>query len=310
MLFNIHKIVVAFFTLVSFFCLILFQLLFLPITTAVQWDSNQDDDVVVGELGEILRCSEGVTAEEYIDSTSGQFSLGSATADAMRRLAKTDIAIYNGGELYRNILNGDVTWGTIKSAFTAQRQLGAASITPKELCEILEYGFSYIELNESEQIDHIQSSFDGFPQVSGFSVEYDVSALPYERISTITLSDGRILDSTDSETIITLAATTYMLEGGYGYSCVEYTAIESTQAQALADYINTGIPVLYADESGYRQKTIGSDDNRLFGTPTKRFVLLASTVGLAVIISMSTWKKYAHKKDLDEYIDSHEARDR
>ncbi len=307
MLFNVYKCRLVFFTLLILFCLLLLQLSFLPITAAADWDSKQNDAVVVGQLGEILRCSEGVTLEEYVDSTTGQFSLGSATADAMRLLAKTDIAIYNGGELYRNILSGPVTWGTIKSAYTTQQQLGVASITPKDLYEILEYGFSYIQLNAAEQIDHSNSSFDGFPQISGFSVEYDVSALPFERIRKIALSDGRTLDRNDDATIITLSATTYMLKGGYEYPAVEYTTLEATQAEALAEYINSGISEKYADETGYRQKAVGTDDNRFIVTTTERFVLLVSVVGIGFIISMSTWRKYAHRKNLDEYIDSHES---
>ncbi|NLV50974.1 MAG: hypothetical protein GXY20_09830 [Clostridiales bacterium] len=175
------------------------------------------------------------------DARSQECTLGDAVADAVRAALEADIAVVCGGDLINNLLPGEITWDGLRAVFKEDRPLAVAAVTPKELRGILEGGLSHITLDETETIDRVASAYDGFPQISGFMLSYDVSAPPGMRVYEIRLN-GEKLDLEDDMTVLKLAATEHMLSGGYGLPVIGGTdSSEKTLSGALAEYMNNGI---------------------------------------------------------------------
>ena len=188
------------------------------------------------------------------DARCVECNLGDAVTDAMCRYLGTDIAIVCGGELKANLF-GDITWDELRNAFPEDCQLATAVVTVRQLREILEVGVSHIRLNASEKIDVSSSVYDGFPQISGFTLFYDASAPVGQRVHDIYFGDEKLALDDDSTTL-TLAATVFMLEGGYGLPPVEgIVRSDLTLPDIFARYMNDGM----ADyrNTGERIRVIG-----------------------------------------------------
>lgn len=183
-----------------------------------------------------------LTAVSDKDARSLECTLGDAMADAVRVCHNTDIAIVCGGDLVHNLLPGEITYDMLSAVFKEDRPLAVADVTPKELRIILEAGLSHITLDKTETIDSVASAYDGFPQISGFTLLYDTSAPPGERVNEVRIA-GKTLALDDDQTILRLAATGYMLGGGYGLPVVE-GAVESglKLSDAMALYLNQKMP--------------------------------------------------------------------
>ena len=191
------------------------------------------DDAVLGVIDVKL------TAAGERSARSAESSLADVTADALRRQLGTDIAIVNGGDLKADLPRSSVTREKLGRVFAQDRETATASVTPAQLCAMLEAGVSHIVLAGDESIDHAASGkYGGFPQVSGFRYLYDASAPAGQRVMEMQLDDGTELDPQDDETRLTLAATAYMLSGGYDYPAVSSAEPSGrTLADALADHV-------------------------------------------------------------------------
>ena len=99
----------------------------------------------------------------------------------------------------------------------------------------------------------------------------------------IKLSDGTKLDLTDNVTVYTLAASTYMLSGGYDMPAVSYAPLGFTLAEALADAI-AGTTLSVPDDE--RVRIVGTGDLRIIDMFPIGLVILA-----AVLIGMFNFKK-------------------
>ena len=180
-------------------------------------------------------------ADGVKNAKSHECTLGDAVADAARSSLSADIAIICGGDLEHNLLPGDITWDGLRAIFKEDRPLASAAVTPMELRGILEAGLSHITLDKTETIDSVASAYDGFPQVSGFTMSYDAAAAPGSRVHEINLK-GKRLDLNDETTVLRLAATEHMLSGGYGLPAVSGARSSGlTLSGALASYMNHGM---------------------------------------------------------------------
>ena len=188
-----------------------------------------------------------LTSEGDKDARCVECTLGDAVADAARKYLGTDLAIICGGDIKGDLL-GDLTWDDLSIVFPEDRMLATTAVTVRQLREILEVGVSHIRLNPSERIDMESSVYDGFPQISGFTLTYDASAPVGQRIHEIYVNDEKLALDDDTRTF-TLAATAFMLEGGYGLPAVD-RAVHSDMTltdvfvrymnDGMADYRNTG----------------------------------------------------------------------
>lgn len=198
---------------------------------------NKQDSVgqeVIGNLPLLLR------AEGETGVTVGQFSLGGAVADGARLASGADVAIIPLEDLLCNLLVGELTADEIARS-VADQELMVVQISPAELKEYLEIGLSHLTLDGTTlTIDYEQSSFSGFPQVAGFTYRGDTSAPAGQRVSRVTLSDGRALDLSDNGETLTLVTTQAMLNGTYGYPEREGQSIGVTEREALAGLVQSG----------------------------------------------------------------------
>ena len=219
-------------------------------------------------------------------------SLGSVVADAVRISLSSDIAVICGGELIGNLLPGEATYGEIRNVFAADRTIAAATITVKELRGILEAGLSHITIDNTEQIDSELSAFDGFPQISGFVLYYDVSAPPGERVSEIIIN-GESLDLESVTRTITLASTAHMLEGGYGFAPVKAISYSDlTLYDVTLQYIRDGITEYSPSQQRLHEK--GANDGGAL-----RYLAGYILPLLVVVFLVAYFSKTRNKNDLE-----------
>lgn len=232
-----------------------------------------EDGDTAGPVGAPLSTLDGATAG------SSECDLGSYAADAVRRCLNADVAIVNSGDLAGDFPANVVTYGDIRTVFANDRALAVARISAAQLCRLIEDALSHITVDrQSDTIDRQASDFGGFPQISGMELVYDGSANPGERIYTLELSDGRTVSPDDNDTVITLAATEYMLSGGWGYSTeTEYEPAGMTLSEAVAEYIAGGE---VSFDSG-RIKAIGVNDTWLVDALPKGVL---PTIVIALIV--------------------------
>ncbi|MBR1645398.1 MAG: bifunctional metallophosphatase/5'-nucleotidase [Selenomonadaceae bacterium] len=129
--------------------------------------------------------------------------LGNLTADAYRWVAKTDIAICNGGDLRTNLPAGDVTRRDALAIFPFGDTVQSAEISGAQIREMLEHS-----------VEFYPASFGGFLTVSGMTFSYDPSKPPKHRVEEI-LVNGQPLDENKTYTIALLK---FLAAGGDDYT--------------------------------------------------------------------------------------------
>lgn len=219
------------------------------------------DDQVIGTLTAPLYATRGDTLEELRNSTVMSSDLGEATADAAAAAVGADFGFLCGGEMWGNLQAGPITWGALVAAYTENRTLATAGVTPAQLKAMLEAAVSklVVDLN-TELIDQEASSADAFPQLSGLKIQVDLSAPVGERILKIQIIGGGTLDLQDDVTVYTLVSTDFMLSGGYDMPEIPHEICALTMAEALALAIQGGS----IDTSGTRVTFVGGGEDTLY----------------------------------------------
>lgn len=220
-------------------------------------------------------------------SLADESPLGAAAADAAAYAAGTQLAIINGGDLAGVLRAGDATMEQVKSVLPYDRELAVCKVTPAQLKELLEFCLSRMTVDNSDlSIDYEASVFEAFPQVSGFTLRYDVSAPVGERVLSVWLDSGRELEMDDESTLYALTCSAHLLSGGYGDTGVKlsFTRLGISQSEALADYIAAGLMGDYQDTD--RITVIGSTEDSLydkFGSVSLLLVVCTVIVFIAII---------------------------
>jgi 2',3'-cyclic-nucleotide 2'-phosphodiesterase (5'-nucleotidase family) len=219
-----------------------------------------------------------LTATSDKNARCVECTMGDAIADAVRKYLGADIAIVCGGDLKANLLGGGITWDELRSAFAEDRPLATATVTVRQLREILEAGVSHIRMNASERIDEPSSVYDGFPQISGFTLYYDASAPVGGRVHDIFVDNEKLKLDDDTKTV-TLAATAFMLEGGYGLPSVDHAVPSGlTLSDVTARYMNDGMADYLT--TGDRIRPMGTADGVLSGTLIAGIIVVAITISV------------------------------
>ena len=251
-------------------CVLFLLLLLIP--TAATLDALPADDDVIGTVETLLQ------ATNDDGNTTREMPLCDTVADSMRTVCGADVAILNGGDVIHNLDSGPVSWGELKALFLEDRPLAVAEVTGDELKLILEVGVSHATMDmTSETLDVRRSSFDGFPQVSGITFRYDPTAPIGDRIVEIRLTDGTELSEDQT---LTLAASEYMLSGGYDYPALPHENKSVTLAEALAAQFRDG--TLAAPETG-RITSIGQGNRFAISRPV---ILLVSLAAILIVLSV------------------------
>lgn len=233
-------------------------------------------DDLVGEVASLLQGT---------NEPGSKFSstpLGSAAADAVAAAAGTQLAIVNGGDIVQNLQGGEATWGDVLAVFKEDRPIAVTTVTAAQLKQILEVTAINFVTGEDDCLIQEKSESDAFVQPSGFTYRLDGSAGPNDRVFEIEI-DGEALDLTDDTTTYTLAATEYMLSGGYGMPVFAYELTDDTLATAMVKTLQTGTLTVSDDE---RAQIVGTADNRIIDMFPIGVVILA-----AVLIGLFNHKK-------------------
>ena len=167
-------------------------------------------------------------------------------------------------------------------------ELVTAWLTVADLAALLEQGVSKLSRNESEQID-ATSGWDGFPQVGGFSWEYDVSAPEGERLQYIRY-DGQELDLTDCQSTYTVVSVPALFDGSMGYPACSFERTGTELRQALRDYCSARDSIAVPAS---RSTAIGTASYPIKDRLPVMAVVIVGVL-IALVASIPKWKEEKH----------------
>ena len=177
-------------------------------------------------LDEVVAHSDKELSSTRLLVRRNESELGNLAADAFRWVAKSDIAIINGGGLRANLPEGNVTKRTTMAIFPFGNTLRVAEIKGATVREMLEHS-----------VEYYPASFGGFLDVSGMTFSYDPSLPAKHRVKEIFVG-GQPLDENKTYTI---ALADFQTAGGDDYTMLANLKIVGeygTFEEILADYIN------------------------------------------------------------------------
>ena len=167
---------------------------------------------VIGQSQILLRAS-----EEDHPGACRDVTLGSFVADTMRLAAGTDFAFLPSGLLGLNLPAGPVDETVLAQSLPRDERVFVVTLTAPQLKALLETAAAPFALDETESLDRDASTWDGFLQISGFYLIYDVPAPTGQRVYELKLPDSSEPDLTDPTLTFTAAVTESMLDGTYGF---------------------------------------------------------------------------------------------
>ena len=144
--------------------------------------------VCAGETA-LAECWQGLSPD---GATYQECPLGDYTADSIRQATGADIVLLPAGLLAAPLVgDGSITEADLEASFPDDPAILVARISEDALRALLEDGAAHLALNQEETLDPEASSWDGFLQISGFSVTLDASAPSGERVTK--LETGQVL---------------------------------------------------------------------------------------------------------------------
>lgn len=154
------------------------------------------------------------TTSEPLDSRkasvrTGETAIGNLIADAAREAVGADIAITNGGGIRGNReypAGSQITRRDILSELPFGNKTVKIEVTGRTVWAALENGFAEVE-----------NAGGRFPQVSGLTIEADLSRPKGERVVSVTIGGTPL----DRAATYTLSTNDYMFGGGDGYAVLK-----------------------------------------------------------------------------------------
>ncbi len=138
---------------------------------------------------------------------SRETNLGSFIADAYRKAANVDVALFNGGSIRSNTTYGPgmLTKRDVLAILPFENPVVKIDVTGEVLQAALEHGLSRVaEEREAGR----------FPQVSGLRFSFDGRRPPGARVVSLTVNEQPL----EAQHTYTLATNAYMANGGDGYT--------------------------------------------------------------------------------------------
>lgn len=159
----------------------------------------------------LIQSEADISSESPLPSTCSESQLGCLAADAAVSVLAADFAVIPGGLLASTLERGSIFASDLLRVVPEDEQLFLYTITLPQLKTLLEYGLSLLVTDDADRIMVDASAFDDFPQVSGFTWTYDVSAPVGERVLYFRTNNNEV-DLTDTTLRFTLAAPSGLLE--------------------------------------------------------------------------------------------------
>lgn len=170
--------------------------------------------------------------------TNVETDFGNLAADAMRDAGDAMIALLPSVEIGTNLQKGPITEAALEACLQQNSRLYVVCLSPAALYETLEQGISHFTLRPDRTVDWEKTHYDGYLQVSGIHVIYDVADSSGERVWSAELEDGTPLEREDDGTELSVVMTEPMVFGEYGYSVQNNSEQRlGTLRDALRDYV-------------------------------------------------------------------------
>src|SRR3989442_1490403 len=151
-----------------------------PYTDQVRPDAALGDTLRVYQRAiETVRSRPVARVKVELRRTGQEYGLGRLIADAQRNVAQADVAIVNNGGIRADLAAGAVTYGDLYEVQPFQNRLVRLLATGKVLKEALE---------------HVVAGDRADAHVSGLEVWYDPGKRAGQRVTKLTLADGRGAD--------------------------------------------------------------------------------------------------------------------
>ena len=166
-------------------------------------------------------------------------ALGNFVADAYREKTQATVAIVNAGSIESGIPQGEITKATILAALPNQYSVQVKIVTPKMLKTALEGCLYNIKVREDGSVDPATATTE-FPQISGFTAQVNFNNEPGKRVMGIQLDNGIELNLTDTYTQISLASSSGVFSGEFGYDIFLDREVEKdygAEGQALLEHL-------------------------------------------------------------------------
>lgn len=153
------------------------------------------------ELGPIMK-EKIADLEVNLDHNrdKGLSPMGATVAEAMRKIAKVDIAITNGGGVRAPLQAGTITVGDLYTILPFDNTLFTMEMKGKDIIKVLEHG--------------IEPDNFGWGQHAGVKVWYTPGAERGKKITSVRLADGTKLEEDKYYTVVT---NDFMAVGGDSY---------------------------------------------------------------------------------------------
>ena len=193
---------------------------------------NTAQAAVLGYSEDLLR-----GCDQY-GNTNTETSFGALAADAARAWSGADVALLPSEDFGTNLAAGPVTEEALANCLQRNSQLAVVEMTPAQLYEYLEIGFSHVVVTAQDTIDPEASYFAGYLQLSGLRVVYDAAAPVGERVYQLELENGTPVDPEDRAIRYRVVSTKELLLGAYGYPAFSEGELEmvGTELEAVSAY--------------------------------------------------------------------------
>lgn len=230
------------------------------ISAASAKPAKAQQDSVIGYSNNVFTATR---TQSSAGAQVGETTLGNLAADALWEYSGADAAIIAGGHFAWNLDSGDISTSDISAVFAEQYEVGVIETTPAQLWQAMVYAVGHTKIGKDERIDADASAFEGFPQISGFTMTYDATQLPENRLKSIVLDDGTVLSKDDDSTVLILAASAEIIRGELGYFMFDDADMISigTEPGILAAYVSARESISLP--SSGRVSAVGTYDNSI-----------------------------------------------
>jgi len=174
-------------------------------------------------LGQSIGTTSVVLDARQHTNRNEETNLADLVADSYREAMQADVALLNGGSIRSNAPfgPGPLTRKDVMTMLPFGNPVVKIAVSGQTLKAALEHGVS--TLNEPES--------GHFPQVSGLRFIYDGAQPVGSRVVSLSVNGQPV----DPEKTYTMALTTYLLEGGDGYSMLKGAKVLSELQEAPSD---------------------------------------------------------------------------
>ncbi len=212
-----------------------------PYTDRVSPDPELQNLIALFKVGIENLTSRAITRIK-VDLRRGgdEYGLGRLIADAMRNVAKADVAIVNNGGIRADLAAGTATYGDLYRVMPFQNRMLRLTVKGDVLRQALEHAVA-------------GDRPDG--HVSGVELWYDPKQRPGRRIGKAVLADGKGIDWGRS---YTLAVSDFLATGGSGYTMLVGSPavdLDVVDLDALIQYLAVlRQPIAAPDDARWHKK--------------------------------------------------------